>query len=200
MVYFNSDFSNAVILFKGFTISTIPSFILACLFIITLCWSERLLSYYLEKFKYDRNRPQNRSILLRTVGYSIATTLRLFYMLIIMNMNSQLFIVVVVGLTTGQLTTEYLRSIPIYAPTRMLDILPLSTLDHKDDDDVPSENTLGNDSTSDKMGGYTDDIEMEINGFVISNVHSEGEEDEDEHVRHSVNIEMEEQQGLVIDR
>ncbi|CAG8590388.1 9430_t:CDS:2 [Acaulospora morrowiae] len=175
MDYFNGDFSNVVVLFKGFTISTIPSFILACLFIITLCWFERLLSYVLEKYKYDINRSRNRSVLIRTAGYLVATILRLFYMLITMTMNTQLFIVVVVGLATGQLITEYLRSIPIYSSTHTLENhLPISRFDHKDDDDdLPSENTLGDDSVNEKIIGYTDD-------FVISNIHSEGENDDDD--------------------
>jgi Na+-transporting NADH:ubiquinone oxidoreductase subunit NqrC len=118
-------------------------------------------------------------------------------MLITMTMNTQLFIIVVVSLTTGQLITEYLRSVPIYASTRTLDNHhSMLTLDHKDD--VPSEDTLGNDSASDKILGYTDDIEN--NDFVISNIHSEdeNEDDEDEQGRNSTNIEIDEKQGLVI--
>ncbi|CAG8745271.1 7767_t:CDS:2, partial [Racocetra persica] len=57
------------------------------------------------------------------------------------------------GLTTGQLITEYLRSTNTYASKHsMLGIHSSTNLSHKDDDDLPSATTLGNESTSDKFG------------------------------------------------
>ncbi|CAG8482388.1 1469_t:CDS:2, partial [Scutellospora calospora] len=139
------------------SVKTLFSFIAACMFITLLCWSERLLSYRLEHIKYERNRHRFRTILIRTFGYSMATIFRLFYMLITMTMNSQLFIIVVVGLTTGQLITEYLRSTSTYASKHgILGIHSPTSLSNKDDDDIPSATTLGNESTSDKIGGYTE--------------------------------------------
>ncbi|CAG8810257.1 26321_t:CDS:2, partial [Gigaspora margarita] len=61
------------------------------------------------------------------------------------------------GLTTGQLIVEYLRSLSAYtSKPSILGIHSSVNLSHKDDDDdIPSATTLGNESTSDKIGGYT---------------------------------------------
>ncbi|CAG8790150.1 9472_t:CDS:2, partial [Cetraspora pellucida] len=58
------------------------------------------------------------------------------------------------GLTTGQLITEYLRSTSTYASKHSMfcGIHSSTNLSHKDDDDIPSATTLGNESTSDKIG------------------------------------------------
>ncbi|CAG8618591.1 13682_t:CDS:2 [Dentiscutata erythropus] len=108
--------------------------------------------YFNKSLRYERNRPRFRTILLRTFGYSMATIFRLFYMLITMTMNSQIFVIVVVGLTTGQLIVEYLRSISAYTSRHNLIGMHSSVnLSHKDDDDIPSATTLGNESISDKI-------------------------------------------------
>ncbi|RIB04292.1 hypothetical protein C2G38_2120942 [Gigaspora rosea] len=198
--YFNSDFSYLVILFAGFEVKTLFSFIAACMFITLLCWSERLLSYRLENLRYEKNRPRFRTILLRTFGYSMATIFRLFYMLITMTMNSQLFIIVVVGLTTGQLIVEYLRSLSAYTSRHsILGIHSSVNLSHKDDDDIPSATTLGNESTSDKIGGYTG---VESRDFVISNIQSDDyDDDDDDNMMHSTNADMNnENYGLVTNK
>ncbi|RHZ54785.1 hypothetical protein Glove_423g57 [Diversispora epigaea] len=169
MVYFNSDFSYVVVLFKGFNITSFFNYILACLFILFLCWSERLLSYCLgNNLKYDKNHSRWKIILIKTLGFSVVTIFRLFYMLITMTMNSQLFIVVVLGLTTGQFIVEYISSRSIY-----------STIIHKEIHETLSlKDTLGGNespSTYNKII-YTD--EELSNDFVISNINEDYEDDD----------------------
>jgi steroid 5-alpha reductase family enzyme len=103
--------SKVVILFSGFHVTSFHTFVLATLFVISLCWCERLFTYYYENAGYEKDQKRFRRVLIRTFGYAVLTILRFFYMLLIMSMNSQIFIVVVTGLTTGQLIVEYIRSV-----------------------------------------------------------------------------------------
>lgn len=80
----------------SFQVNSILSFVLASIFVTLICWGERFLNYYYhKKSKYDRNQKRFRSIAVKTLSYGILTTLRLSYMLLIMSMNSQIFIIVV---------------------------------------------------------------------------------------------------------
>ncbi len=101
-----------MILFSGFKVTSIHTFVLVALFVTSLCWFERLSTYYYESSRYNRNQKRFKTVAIRTFGYALLTIMRFFYMLLIMSMNSQIFIVVVTGLTTGQLIVEYIRSIP----------------------------------------------------------------------------------------
>ncbi|RIA81007.1 hypothetical protein C1645_785288 [Glomus cerebriforme] len=111
MSYFTSDLSKVVILFSGFQITSFHTFVFAALFITSLCWCERLFTCYYENIRYDGDQKRFKSVVIRTLSYAVLITLRFFYMLLIMSMNSQIFIVVVTGLTTGQLIVEYIHSI-----------------------------------------------------------------------------------------
>jgi len=113
-IFFNFliDLSKVVILFSGFKVTSIHTFVLVALFVTSLCWFERLSTYYYESSRYNRNQKRFKTVAIRTFGYALLTIMRFFYMLLIMSMNSQIFIVVVTGLTTGQLIVEYIRSIP----------------------------------------------------------------------------------------
>ena len=106
-----TDLSKVVILFSGFQVTSFHTFVLAALFVISLCWCERFFTYYYENAGYEKDMKRFKTVVTRTFGYAVLTTLRFFYMLLIMSMNSQIFIVVVTGLTTGQLIVEYIRSI-----------------------------------------------------------------------------------------
>ncbi|RGB34509.1 hypothetical protein C1646_701805 [Rhizophagus diaphanus] len=107
MLYFTSDLSKVVILFSGFQVTSFHTFVIATLFVISLCWCERLFTYYYENAGYEKGQKRFKRIVIRTFAYAVLTILRFFYMLLIMSMNSQIFIVVVTGLTTGQLIVEY---------------------------------------------------------------------------------------------
>ncbi|GBB94456.1 hypothetical protein RclHR1_02360014 [Rhizophagus clarus] len=82
-----------------------------------------------------------------------------------MSMSSQIFIVVVTGLTTGQLIVEYIRSIPVYSTHQQL--VPTS----KDDP------TLANTGFVKKLDDYRDELEFQSQSFIIENVNSDDEYD-----------------------
>ncbi|PKK73909.1 hypothetical protein RhiirC2_739875 [Rhizophagus irregularis] len=75
-----------------------------------------------------------------------------------MSMNSQIFIVVVTGLTTGQLIVEYVCSISVYSTHQLV---PISQ-----DDDLP---TLAN--------KLDDELEVQPQSLIIENVNSDDEYD-----------------------
>ncbi|CAB4380200.1 unnamed protein product [Rhizophagus irregularis] len=54
MLYFTSDLSKVVILFSGFQVTSFHTFVLATLFVISLCWCERLFTYYYENAGYEK--------------------------------------------------------------------------------------------------------------------------------------------------
>ncbi|CAI2177403.1 8737_t:CDS:2 [Funneliformis geosporum] len=81
-----------------------------------------------------------------------------------MSMNSQIFIVVVTGLTTGQLIVEFIRSIPVYYTHHQ--ILVHSPRISIKDDDLPSA-TLA--ESTDKFYDYT---VLQPQSFVIENVNN----------------------------
>ncbi|CAB4419120.1 unnamed protein product [Rhizophagus irregularis] len=147
-------------------VNSIFSFVLASIFVTLICWCERFLNYYYhKKSKYDRNQKRFRSIAVKTLSYGILTTLRLSYMLLIMSMNSQIFIIVVTGLTTGQLIVEYIRSIPIY---QQYTIHPSSEI---------TPNTIEGSVLMGNNNNYRDEIELESRNFVIGNINNETKEE-----------------------
>ncbi|GET03869.1 copper transporter [Rhizophagus clarus] len=165
MLYFTNDLSKVVILFSGFRVTSFHTFILATLFVISLCWCERLFNYYYENARYKKDQKRFKTLVIRTFGYAVLTILRFFYMLLIMSMSSQIFIVVVTGLTTGQLIVEYIRSIPVYSTHQQL--VPTS----KDDP------TLANTGFVKKLDDYRDELEFQSQSFIIENVNSDDEYD-----------------------
>ncbi|GES96123.1 copper transporter [Rhizophagus clarus] len=161
-LYFSDDLSKI----SGFQVNSIFSLVLVSIFITILCWSERFLNYYYHKKSiYDRNQNRFRTIVVKTLSYGILTTLRLFYMLLIMSMNSQIFVIVVTGLTTGQLIIEYIRSIPIY---QQYTIHPSSEI---------TPNTVESSTLMGNINNYRDEIELESHNFVIEDVNDETKED-----------------------
>ena len=80
------------LLFESFVLDNGLKLFLAYIFIVAMCWTERGISFYLD---YRSRRQGWKDILLRTGLYGVATTLRLWYMLITMYFNIGLFIVVV---------------------------------------------------------------------------------------------------------
>ncbi|CDH54099.1 predicted protein [Lichtheimia corymbifera JMRC:FSU:9682] len=105
--WFHPEVQGVHLLFESFVLDNGGKLFLAYIFIVAMCWTERGISYYLD---YRTRRRGWKDILLRTGLYGVATTLRLWYMLITMYFNIGLFIVVVVSLTSGQLGVEYLKA------------------------------------------------------------------------------------------
>ncbi|RIA86421.1 hypothetical protein C1645_878667 [Glomus cerebriforme] len=162
-LYLSSDLSKVVTFFSDFQVNSIFLFVLASFFVTFLCWSERFLNYYYhKKLNYDQKQKRFKLIVMKTLSYGLLTTLRLFYMLIIMSMNSQIFIIVVTSLTTGQLIVEYIRSIPIYQQYE----IPSS-----------SETTLENSSLVRNIDNYKDELEVGSRNFVIEDIDNETNED-----------------------
>ncbi|KAF7729412.1 hypothetical protein EC973_004391 [Apophysomyces ossiformis] len=108
--WFHSDVKQVHLLFEPLILSNTPRLIGGYLLVITICWSERAISYYLDYADYRSARRIGRHILLRTGLYCIATILRLWYMLVTMYFNTGLFIVVVSALTSAQLIIEYYKA------------------------------------------------------------------------------------------
>jgi hypothetical protein len=63
--------------------------------IITICWTERFLTYKLDTIGYEPYGNRIGTIIVRTLYYSVATVLRLLYMLVAMYFNTGLFLVLV---------------------------------------------------------------------------------------------------------
>ncbi|CAG8494853.1 16271_t:CDS:2 [Funneliformis mosseae] len=153
----------------GFQVTSIHTFVLATLFVTSLCWCERLLTYYYENSEYDKNQERIKVFATRTLGYAVLTTLRFFYMLLIMSMNSQIFIVVVTGLTTGQLIVEFIRSIPVYFTHHQI-LVHSPRISIKDDDLPPA--ILADSESLDKHYDYRDELVLQPQSFVIEHVNS----------------------------
>ncbi|KAI9489473.1 hypothetical protein BDB00DRAFT_843106 [Zychaea mexicana] len=115
--WFHYEAQGTHLLFESFVIESGVSLFFGYVFIVAMCWSERAVTYYLDRPKPGegsgteggRSR-QWKDIILRTVLYGVATTLRLWYMLVTMYFNIGFFIVVVVALTSGQLVVEALKA------------------------------------------------------------------------------------------
>lgn len=105
--WFHPEVQGVHLLFESFVLDSGWKLFLAYIFIVAMCWLERGISYYLD---YRTRRRGWKDILLRTGLYGVATTLRLWYMLVTMYFNIGLFIVVVVSLTSGQLAVEYFKT------------------------------------------------------------------------------------------
>jgi len=119
--YFHSETTGLHVLFQAFEITNTATLIVAYVVVGVMCWLERGLSFHMDSISYESapaagyggSRDGGRrftKVLLRTILYGIVTTLRLFYMLVTMTCHTGLFIVVVTGLTTGQLVLEFLKS------------------------------------------------------------------------------------------
>ncbi|RUS35457.1 hypothetical protein BC938DRAFT_483169 [Jimgerdemannia flammicorona] len=114
--YFHSETSGLHVLFEAFEVTSTGILIAAYVAVAILCWIERGLSYYMDSISYEGYGMARGAgtrfgrVVLKTVLYGIVTTLRLFYMLVTMTCHTGLFIVVVMGLTTGQLVLEFLKS------------------------------------------------------------------------------------------
>ncbi|KAI8143764.1 hypothetical protein BJV82DRAFT_578388 [Fennellomyces sp. T-0311] len=150
--------------------------------IVAICWSERAVTYFHEK--YQSRHGSWKFIGLRTLLYGIATTLRLWYMLITMYFNIGFFIVVIFGLTSGQLVMEYLKA------TRNTPTHPIqeggdhrhsgssgyTSLEYKDPQQM---HVIGSSSSSESNGKrrsrHRDDVEEEQRLFSGSSDHEEYE-------------------------
>ncbi|KAI9254569.1 hypothetical protein BDA99DRAFT_518749 [Phascolomyces articulosus] len=114
--WFHQHAQGTHFLFESFIIENGVSRFFAYLFIFAICWSERGLTYILERHplpslgETGRRGLRWKRIGLRTLVYGVATTLRLWYMLITMYFIIDFFIVVILALTSGQLVTEFLKS------------------------------------------------------------------------------------------
>ncbi|KAI7851493.1 hypothetical protein BDC45DRAFT_515888 [Circinella umbellata] len=115
--WFHQHAEGTHLLFESFVIENSLSRFFGYLFIFAICWSERGLTYFLERQNYHSsstdgggNISRLKKIGLRTLLYGTATTLRLWYMLITMYFIIDFFVVVVLALTSGQLIIEFLKS------------------------------------------------------------------------------------------
>ncbi|CAI2168895.1 15970_t:CDS:2 [Funneliformis geosporum] len=70
-----------------------------------------------------------------------------------MSMNSQIFVIVVTGLTTGQLIIEYIISIPFYQEYKIHPSSPIK-------DDIPDNLENSALMRNIESGSYKDDIEI----------------------------------------
>ncbi|KAG9287711.1 hypothetical protein G9A89_004114 [Geosiphon pyriformis] len=165
--YFHNDPNSTYFLFSVFPITTPITFFFASILVLSFCWIERFLTFWFENVSFLTgnkipNYYKSHSLLVKTLGYGIITTLRLVYMLLVMNMNFGIFIVVVTGLTTGQFIVEYfqLTSYSNYQPIKKVTITGL----------VPSSDSshiLKSDLANAKNSSYKDDIELSNNIVVV---------------------------------
>lgn len=81
------------LLFDTFRLDSNLNLFCGYLFIVVICWTERGISLYMDQIL--KRRRNWKTIVGRTVLYGLATTLRLWYMLITMYFNTGLFIMVV---------------------------------------------------------------------------------------------------------
>ncbi|KAF8167403.1 copper transporter [Crassisporium funariophilum] len=111
------SFRNEHVLLPSVVLHSLWSFLLACLLVIFICLSERLLTHSLDKAWAPRplKLSRTRLALWRTGQYSIATFLRLCYMLVAMTFHLGLILVVIASLSIAQFAIE-LQKLP-KAPT-----------------------------------------------------------------------------------
>ncbi|KAL1923370.1 uncharacterized protein VTP21DRAFT_8350 [Calcarisporiella thermophila] len=114
--FFHADVQGLHFLFQSFEISS-PFALGAAFFCIALiCWTERACTYLLDVSHADilfNKFSRSQQVLYRTGLYTIATILRLFYMLVTMSFHIGLFVMVVLALASGQLVVEYARAISL---------------------------------------------------------------------------------------
>ncbi|GAA5798990.1 hypothetical protein HPULCUR_004399 [Helicostylum pulchrum] len=116
--WFHNDNQDLHLLFEPLSLNESTELAVAYTLIAIMCALERGVSYWLDnRFHKSSEKLINTSIgeriyyiVIRTVLYGIATTLRLLYMLAVMYFNTGLFITVVTSLTLSQLVVELIRS------------------------------------------------------------------------------------------
>ncbi|KAH8551732.1 hypothetical protein BGW37DRAFT_551960 [Umbelopsis sp. PMI_123] len=109
--YFHAETSGVHFLFAPLYLDSPWKLLIAYVIIIAICWAERALTFKLDTIVYKPYGNRIGTMILRTLYYGVATTLRLLYMLIAMYFNTGLFLVLVMALTTGQLVIEYKKSL-----------------------------------------------------------------------------------------
>ncbi|KAF4611695.1 hypothetical protein D9613_004201 [Agrocybe pediades] len=107
------SFNNEHVLLPTVTLTSFWSFLAACLLVASICLSERFLTFVLEKQWTPRICRRSRTCLAmwRTGLYSIATFLRLCYMLAGMTFHVGLIFCIILSLSIGQFLIE-LRKLP----------------------------------------------------------------------------------------
>ncbi|KAI8095847.1 hypothetical protein BDF21DRAFT_489301 [Thamnidium elegans] len=116
--WFHSDNRELHLLFEPLSLNESTELATAYILIAIMCALERGITYSLDnRFNKPSEELINSSIgeriyyiVIRTVLYGIATTLRLLYMLVVMYFNTGLFITVVSSLTLSQLVVELIKS------------------------------------------------------------------------------------------
>ncbi|KAI8369330.1 uncharacterized protein BYT42DRAFT_583986 [Radiomyces spectabilis] len=108
--WFHNEVQNLHLLFEPFQLNDRYRLFAGYVFIVVVCWSERAITYYLDRLAYSRGRISWRLVTTRTLLFGVATVLRLWYMLIAMYFNTGLFIVMVIALTGGQFAVELLKA------------------------------------------------------------------------------------------
>jgi len=108
--HLHTSFYGEHVLFHGLRLTSFPAFIVAAALSASICLLERSLTFALSRHWipfHAVRQSRVRSALWRAALYSLATLLRLLYMLLSMTFHVWLILIIVLSLGVGQFLIEY---------------------------------------------------------------------------------------------